>query len=128
MGIKLFWNEDAHQVEANVTLGPSQAGPPGFAHGGTSAAIIDEVMGASAWMSGHRVVAAHLDFDYLRPVPLGEPLTLQGQVTEVEGKRVTTEGVLLLPDGDPAVKGHGVFVTAPQLFIAEGFGWSLDSK
>ena len=128
MGIKLFWNEDARQVEANVTLGASQAGPPGHAHGGTSAAIIDEAMGASAWMSGHRVVAAHLDFDYLRPVPLDEPLTLQGRVTEAEGKRVMTEGVILLPNGKPAVEGHGVFVAAPQLFDAEGFGWSLDSE
>jgi uncharacterized protein (TIGR00369 family) len=128
LGIQLFWNHEARRVEASVTLTEAQQGPPGHAHGGISAAIIDEVMGASAWISGHRVVAAHLDFDYLRPVPLGKPLTLQGQVAEIEGKRVLTEGVLLLPDGKPAVKGRGVFVSAPKLFNAEGFGWSLNSE
>ena len=40
--------------------GPPIEGPPGHAHGGSMAAVLDEAMGAAAWMEGHLVVAVRL--------------------------------------------------------------------
>lgn len=123
MGIPLDWDPEKKEITASFVFDERQQGPPAHAHGGASAAVIDEAMGAAVWMSGHRVVAAHLEFDYKRPVPLGVPLRVVAHAGPREGKRVPSEGAILLPDGKPAVTGRGVFVEALHIFKDVGFGW-----
>ena len=36
-----------------IWFGPGAEGPPGHAHGGSMAAVLDEAMGAGAWLAGH---------------------------------------------------------------------------
>src|SRR3989344_3391512 len=55
-----FWNDRTHTLGGETWFGPKCEGPPGSAHGGSMAALLDETMGASAWVSGHSVVAAQI--------------------------------------------------------------------
>lgn len=114
MGVR--WSADGgDRVVAEVILTVAQQGPPGYAHGGASAALLDEAMGMAVWLAGHRVVSVHLEIDYLKPVPLGQPVRVAGRVAGLAGRRVRAEGQILLPDGTVAVAGRGVYVEAPQL-------------
>ena len=68
-GMGLVWYarpDEAHElvVFTDFSFGLSEQGPPGHTHGGASAAVIDEVMGAVVWRSGLKVVLANLN---LRP-------------------------------------------------------------
>src|SRR5579859_3317215 len=47
------------RVEARFRYELPQQGPPGHAHGGAIAAVLDEVMGAAVWRAGHPVLLAH---------------------------------------------------------------------
>ncbi len=118
MGITWWVREDG-AIVTDVTLTEAQQGPPGFAHGGASAAMLDEAMGAAVWRAGYTVVAVNLEIEYRRPVPLGEPVHVEGMVVEKEGRAVRTRGELTLADGTLAVVGRGVFVEAPHLFNRE---------
>ena len=114
MGIR--WSADGgDRVVAEVILTVAQQGPPGYAHGGASAALLDEAMGMAVWLAGHRVVSVHVEADYRKPVPLGQPVRVVGRMVGKSGRRVRAEGQILLPDGVVAVAGRGVYVEAPQL-------------
>ena len=58
-------------LRAKVLFGPGTQGPPGHAHGGSMAALLDEAMGGAAWLAGHPVVAAQLNIKFSRMLPLG---------------------------------------------------------
>lgn len=88
-----YWHDPATgELRARVWFGPGAEGPPGHAHGGSIAAVLDEVMGVCAWQQGRRVVAARLDISFLLPLPLGLDVTAKAQVTAIEGRRVTVHG------------------------------------
>ncbi|HXT52702.1 MAG TPA: PaaI family thioesterase, partial [Thermoanaerobaculia bacterium] len=61
--VAYFRREGDGRLMGRAWFGPGTAGPPGHAHGGAMAAVLDEAMGAAAWMAGHIAVAAHLATD-----------------------------------------------------------------
>ena len=108
---------DDHSITAEVNLSLAQQGPPGFAHGGASAGLIDEAMGSAVWAAGHQVVAVELKINYHKPLPLKKTITVRGWISSREGRAIHTAGEILLEDGTLAVSGNGVYVEAPQFFI-----------
>jgi uncharacterized protein (TIGR00369 family) len=113
----LHWYVDEKGVvSSKFTLTLAQQGPPGHAHGGLSAAVLDEVMGAAVWCAGYTVAAAKLEVNYLKPVPLGQPISTKGHITRHTGRKIYTHGEICLPDGTVAVTGRGLYIIAPQLF------------
>ena len=97
-----------------------QQGPPGHAHGGASAAVIDEAMGASVWQSSYRALLAHYELDYKLPVPLNTPVRVEAWVEKVDGRKVYTRGRLLLANGEVAVSGSGLYLHIPGFFDKHG--------
>lgn len=93
-----------------------QQGPPGHAHGGASASVIDEAMGAAVWQSGNQALLAHYELDYKLPVPLGAPMRVEAWIEKTEGRKIHARGNLLLPDGRVAVVGSGLYLHIPQFF------------
>jgi acyl-coenzyme A thioesterase PaaI-like protein len=109
-------------LRARVWFGPGTQGPPGHAHGGATAAALDEAMGFCCWMAGHRVVAAHIDIDFRRMVPVGAVATIEAAVERVERRKVFPRARLLLPDGSAAAEATGIFLelAADQLELLAG--------
>lgn len=115
MGVIWYARSD-DSIFAEVMLTRAQQGPPGFAHGGASAALLDEAMGAAIWLDGYRVASVNINITYHKPVPLGQLVTVTAQLKESNGKKVTAVGEIRLADGMLAVSGEGLFIQAPQLF------------
>ena len=113
MGLHLYADQSGH-VRGSLVIDNSKQGPPGYAHGGSLTALLDETMGAAAWSMGFRCVAAKLQFDLLRGVPLGVEVTVAAHVTEVDGRKVYTAGQILLADGLIAVEAKGLFIVPQQ--------------
>ncbi len=112
----VFFEDTGGRVTAEAVFREGQQGPPGHAHGGMIAAVLDEAMGAAVWRAGHRAVALRVEIDYLRPVPLHLPTRVDAHVGDVTGRAVRALARLTLPDGAVAATGFGIFVEAPQLF------------
>ena len=111
-----WWVEDDGRLTSDFVLDLAKQGPPGHAHGGASAAILDEAMGLVVWAAGHKVAAVNIEINYHKPVPLHQPLTLEARVTEHDGRKAFSTGEIRLPDGTVAVSGRGIYVSAPKLF------------
>lgn len=107
-----FYDIGDGRVETRFRFGLSQQGPPGHAHGGSIAAVLDEVMGAAVWRAGHPVLAARLEIDYRKPTPLDKPLVATGWVVSVRGKQVRARGELHLEHGHLLAESAGLFVHA----------------
>ena len=54
--IRMFVRESDCRLLSKVWFGPQAEGPPGHAHGGSQAAILDHTMGVAAWVAVVRVM------------------------------------------------------------------------
>jgi len=92
-----------------VWFGRAAFGPPGHVHGGVVAYVMDEAMGAAAWLAGYPCVAANLGVDFALMTPLGHDCAVESSVVTVEPRKLIVEGSLALGDRT-LVKARGTFV------------------
>ena len=97
-------------LRASVWFGPGAEGPPGHAHGGAVAAVLDEALGIAAWAAGHPVVAARLVTDFRRMLPLGTVCTVETTVVSVEGRKVRVTGRLAGADGTVYAEAESLLI------------------
>lgn len=108
---RYFMDDAAKVTHAHVRLGLKAQGPPGKAHGGSTAALLDEMMGMAAWQTGLNVVAKEIQIRYFKPTPLWEELVARAWVERVEDERAATVcSELVSVDGTVFVRGTGTFI------------------
>jgi uncharacterized protein (TIGR00369 family) len=85
-------------------------GPVGYVHGGIIATLLDEAMSKAVRARGVRAMTRHMEVDYLRPVPSGAPIRLEGHVTHHEGRKHWVQARILNDEGTELAKGKGLFI------------------
>ena len=104
-----YYRRDADgALMGKVWFGPGTEGPPGHAHGGAMAAVLDEAMGYGAWISGHAVVAARITVEFKTLLPLGAEVLLEAWVERSEGRKVHMRAHLLGPDVTELIQGYAI--------------------
>ncbi len=91
-------------------------GPPGHAHGGSIATVLDETMGTLAFALGHQVLAGKLQVKYRKPTPLHEPLQIHCTLTERRKRQIKVIGKLMHPRGTVFAEGEGLYVDIQRRF------------
>jgi acyl-coenzyme A thioesterase PaaI-like protein len=121
-GLGIVFRLEGDRVRTTFTLDERQQGPPKHAHGGCLSSVLDEAMGAAVWCAGHPVVAARLEIDFRRAVPLGRALEVEAWVTSVDGRKVWAESELRFADDQAvATRGKGLFIEKRELFHGDYF-------
>lgn len=108
--VRYFYDENTREVWAFVRFGYLAQGPPGHAHGGSVASVLDEVMGLAAWQAELSVVAAELTLRYKAPTPLYEELVAHAWIEQVEGPIARIKSAISRPEERHLVEGSGRFV------------------
>jgi acyl-coenzyme A thioesterase PaaI-like protein len=80
------------QLMARIWFGPETEGPPGHAHGGSMAAVFDEVLGLAAWASGYPIVVGNLNVSFRNLLPLQKVVTVESRIVSAEGRKVMVHG------------------------------------
>lgn len=96
-------------VTGTCTLGLIYQGPPGYAHGGVSALILDHVLGVANHVAGESGMTAQLTLRYRRPTPLFEPLSIASRQVSVDGRKIRTTGAISA-GGEECVSAEGLFI------------------
>ncbi len=133
--IRSFW-VDAEETIAVLTPRPEHIAIPGYVYGGLIAALVDchgtGTAAAAAYRAAGRApdtapalrfLTASLRVDYLKPTPLGPPLTARGRVREVKGRKVVVE--VTVSAGDLlCARGEVVAVQVPEELLPKPPGES----
>lgn len=108
--IEYFYRASDGHVLGTVWFGPGSQGPPGHAHGGCIAAVLDETIGAVALVQGRPVVAARLEVRFHRMIPVGSSLFLEAWIERNRGKRLSCSAVIKGSDDAVYATGEALLV------------------
>jgi uncharacterized protein (TIGR00369 family) len=110
-GLRLeFMLAEDKSVVSLATIPDGFAGHPGYLHGGIIATLLDESMSKSVRAQGLTAMTRQLEVEYLRPVPAGEPIRLEGRLIRSEGRKHWAEGKILNARGITLAEGKGLFI------------------
>jgi uncharacterized protein (TIGR00369 family) len=118
-GLRLkFFVDEAGRVLCRLHLAAQFQGPPGHAHGGIIATLLDEAMSKA---NRHRNIVAmtrHISVDYLRPVPLATDLVLEGwsetDVKSATGRKHRCSAELRDASGSVLASATGIFIQVTE--------------
>ncbi len=105
--------DETGEVLARCVLSRAHIGPPGRAHGGVVATILDQVVGFAAAAVGKAGMTAGLDIRYKGATPLQVPLMVHARYTHSEGRKHFATGEVRA-DGVITASALGVFIGHPQ--------------
>ncbi len=108
-----FYETEENELIAIFTPREEHQSYPGIAHGGVSAALLDEVIGRAIMIHHDQEtfgVTMDLQVKYRKPVPLGVELKAVARITRDSGRRFAGTGELYLPDGSVAVSAEGKYL------------------
>ena len=102
---------------SRVWFGPVTEGPPGHAHGGSIAAVFDEVLGLAAWAAGHKIVVGNLNVSFRQLLPIQTVVQVNTRIVSVEGRKVLVHGEISSLEGQVYARGEClcIILTAEQL-------------
>lgn len=110
-GLRLeFLLAEDGSVVARPTISDSFEGPVGCLHGGIIATLIDESMSKAVRMLGVTAVTRQLEIEYLRPVPSGVQIRLEGRLVRSEDRRHWAEARIVGKNDVTLATGKGMFV------------------
>ena len=110
--VRYYRNVDGALV-ARVWFGPETEGPPGHAHGGAIAAVLDEVLGLAAWAAGYAIVVGKLNIHFQKLLPLRTVVQVDSSIVSAEGRKVLVRGRIHGPDGQTFAEADCLCITLP---------------
>jgi uncharacterized protein (TIGR00369 family) len=81
-----------------------------YLHGGIIATLLDEAMSKAVRASGRTAMTRHMEVDYLRPVPSGSELRIEGRLIRSAGRKHWTEARIVNAKGIALAEAKGLFI------------------
>ncbi|MBW2064276.1 MAG: PaaI family thioesterase [Deltaproteobacteria bacterium] len=114
-GLNLYFYRDDDWVCSDVVLEKWHEGWENMAHGGILSTLLDEIMSWTIiYFKRIFFVTRKMEVRYLKPVVIGEPLSVRGRISEERPPRITARAEILNDSGSVLVKGMGEFVEIPE--------------
>lgn len=98
------------RLVAKVWFGSGTEGPPGYAHGGSIAAVLDEAMGIAVSLAGHTALTGQLTVRFRELLPVNNIAIAETEVLSEKHKTVHVRACLRQSHGNMIAKAEGVFV------------------
>jgi uncharacterized protein (TIGR00369 family) len=110
MRLKFTLDEESRQAICHFKLSRKYTGPPGHSHGGIIATILDEAMGKVNKFRNVLALTASMEIKYLKPVPLGQTLTVTSSEQSVDGRRHVNKAEISNAKGEVLARSTGTFI------------------
>ncbi|HEY2302487.1 MAG TPA: PaaI family thioesterase [Acidimicrobiales bacterium] len=109
-------------VRGSVCFGLAHVGPPGLAHGGVIASVLDQVLGIAGQVAGHPGMTVELAVRFRRPTPIEQVLALESRHLAANGRRSEAWGAIYDGQGRVAAEATAVFIlplSTPDASVSE---------
>ena len=111
IGLKLaFYDEEDGRVMARFTPCPEHQGYPGVLHGGIVCALLDETIGRTLVRQDIWAMTVNLDVRFRQPAPLGQELTVTGEMVRLRSRTMEGRGEVRLADGTVAAAAEARYI------------------
>ena len=110
MRLRFAYDRERARFVCRFRLGKRYTGPPGHAHGGIIATVLDEAMGKVNKLRHVVALTSTIRVDYLKPVPLNQPLRVESRELRVRGRYHTNAAEILDRNGQLLARSEAVFV------------------
>jgi uncharacterized protein (TIGR00369 family) len=120
MQLKFTLDEARQTFVCNFHLGKRYTGPPGHCHGGIIACILDDAMGKVNKLRQVIALTREMTVEYLKPVPLHEPLRVEGREVKVQGRTHINAAEIQNENGEVLARSRGLFIAIdPEKMFAK---------
>lgn len=109
IGLKVKFYQRGNQVLTRFTPGSEHQGYPDRMHGGIASTLLDETVGRSGFIYGFWTFTVEFQVKYRKPIPLGQEITVIGEMVRDRGRAIEARGWIELADGSVAMEGSGLF-------------------
>ena len=110
MRLKFTYDDQHKRFVCRFRLSKRYTGPPGHCHGGIIATILDEAMGKVNKLRQVVALTSSMTVDFLKPVPLNQPLRVESRELRVRGRYHTHEAEILNQKDEVLARSKGLFV------------------
>src|SRR5438067_5115101 len=110
MRLKFTYDEERDCFVCRFRLGKRYTGPPGHCHGGIIATLLDEAMGKVNKLRHVVALTTQITVDYLKPVPLNQPLRVESYEVRVRGRRHVNSAEILNQKDEVLARSRGAFL------------------
>jgi uncharacterized protein (TIGR00369 family) len=110
MRLRFTYDEERDCFVCRFRLGKRYTGPPGHCHGGIIATILDEAMGKVNKLRHVIAVTSEMTVNYLKPVPLKQPLRVESREVRVKGRKHINMAEILNEKGEVLARSQGLFI------------------
>ncbi len=111
MRLKFTYDEERDCFVCRFRLGKRYTGPPGHAHGGIIATILDEAMGKVNKLRHVVALTSQITVDYRKPVPLNRPLRVESREVRVKGRQHINMAEILNQKDEVLARSRGLFIS-----------------
>ncbi len=113
LGLKLSFYDEGERVVVHFTPAPEHQGYPGVLHGGIACALLDETIGRTLVRQDIWAVTVELQTRFHQPVPIGQPLTVVGELVRLRSRTMEGRGEIRLADGTLAISAEAKYMRLP---------------
>jgi uncharacterized protein (TIGR00369 family) len=85
-------------------------GPAHYLHGGIIATLLDEAMSKAIRASGKTAMTRQMEVDYLRPVPSGAEIRIEGRIIRSAGRKHWAEAKIVSAKRTVLAEAKGLFI------------------
>jgi uncharacterized protein (TIGR00369 family) len=114
-----FYADQDGLVYADFVARAEHQGFPGVMHGGLVTSLLDELIGRTAIVSDIWCMTVKLEVRFRKPVPIGAPLKLKGEIVKISGRLLEGRGEIRSEDGTLLAEAHGTYLRIPDDQLAE---------
>ena len=120
MRLKFVYDDQRQRFVCRFRLGKRYTGPPGHCHGGIIATILDDAMGKVNKLRDVVALTSQITVNYLRPVPLNQPLRVESFEVEAEGRQHVNMAEISNEKNEVLARGQGIFIAIdPEKMFAK---------
>lgn len=98
------------RIEGTVNFSSSYEGGPGLVHGGFIAAVFDELLGKLQSYLERPGLTGKLTVRFIKPCPVNTEYRVEGAVTKISGRKISTEACMLL-NGEQMATASALFIS-----------------
>jgi acyl-coenzyme A thioesterase PaaI-like protein len=110
-----YFRDHEQNLVARVWFGPVTEGPPEHAHGGSIAAVLDEVLGLAACAAaGHKIVVGNLNVNFRQLLPIQTVIQVNTRIISIQGRKVMVHGDVCSLDEQIYATGEALCITLTE--------------